>query len=162
MSRGQHSCKEVILNRPKKDTRLPKVNTIVLSVSQELMYFNIKNADKSTIIYLYLGNVYLWHQWRIQDFPRGGGDLAPTLDIADFHLKKTCGVEKIWSLAQMFLTNIMWFRQKDLQYRSVKCSLHFRESEGVPSTAIREISLLKELDHKNIVRYTHLHWNILS
>ena len=27
-----------------------------------------------------------------------------------------------------------------------------RESEGVPSTAIREISLLKELDHANVVQ----------
>jgi serine/threonine protein kinase len=26
------------------------------------------------------------------------------------------------------------------------------EDEGVPSTAIREISLLKELDHENIVK----------
>ena len=27
-----------------------------------------------------------------------------------------------------------------------------RESEGVPSTAIREITLLKEIDHDNVVR----------
>ena len=30
------------------------------------------------------------------------------------------------------------------------------EDEGVPSTAIREISLLKELNHENIVRYVPL------
>lgn len=30
-----------------------------------------------------------------------------------------------------------------------------QEDEGVPSTAIREISLLKEMQHGNIVRYIH-------
>lgn len=28
-----------------------------------------------------------------------------------------------------------------------------QEEEGVPSTAIREIALLKELNHQNVVRY---------
>lgn len=32
-----------------------------------------------------------------------------------------------------------------------------QEDEGVPSTAIREISLLKEMQHGNIVRYVILH-----
>lgn len=31
-----------------------------------------------------------------------------------------------------------------------------QEDEGVPSTAIREISLLKEMQHRNIVRYIYL------
>ena len=29
-----------------------------------------------------------------------------------------------------------------------------QEEEGIPSTAIREISLLKELQQRNVVRYT--------
>lgn len=28
----------------------------------------------------------------------------------------------------------------------------FRDTEGVPSTAIREIALLKEMDHPNVVK----------
>lgn len=38
------------------------------------------------------------------------------------------------------------------------------EDEGVPSTAIREISLLKELDDENIVKYIYssLHSTLIS
>jgi cyclin-dependent kinase len=36
------------------------------------------------------------------------------------------------------------------------------EDEGVPSTAIREISLLKELDDENIVRYVYSFLHLVS
>ena len=36
-----------------------------------------------------------------------------------------------------------------------------QEDEGVPSTAIREISLLKEMQHGNIVRYSLDLWGSL-
>jgi serine/threonine protein kinase len=36
------------------------------------------------------------------------------------------------------------------------------EDEGVPSTAIREISLLRELRHNNVVRYGCLDYFMLS
>lgn len=36
-----------------------------------------------------------------------------------------------------------------------------QEDEGVPSTAIREISLLKEMQHGNIVRYSLDLWDSL-
>ena len=38
------------------------------------------------------------------------------------------------------------------QYVALKKIRLETESEGVPSTAIREISLLKELDHPNVVQ----------
>jgi serine/threonine protein kinase len=44
--------------------------------------------------------------------------------------------------------------------------------EGIPSTAIREISLLKEMQHANVVRHefiivayciwSHIHWGFLK
>ena len=39
-----------------------------------------------------------------------------------------------------------------MQSKAVSLSSFRRESEGVPSTAIREIALLKELEHKNVVQ----------
>lgn len=37
-------------------------------------------------------------------------------------------------------------------YNNKLLFISYRETEGVPSTAIREISLLKELSHPNIVK----------
>jgi cyclin-dependent kinase 2 len=37
-----------------------------------------------------------------------------------------------------------------------------QEDEGVPSTAIREISLLKEMQHGNIVRYMLISFRLMT
>ena len=37
-----------------------------------------------------------------------------------------------------------------------------QEDEGVPSTAIREISLLKEMQHSNIVKYNQVNYTIFQ
>lgn len=50
------------------------------------------------------------------------------------------------------------FKAQDTQNGSIIALKKIRlehEDEGVPSTAIREISLLKELDHANIVKYVY-------
>lgn len=38
-----------------------------------------------------------------------------------------------------------------LLYRPQQIHTHSSESEGIPSTAMREISLLKDIDHESIV-----------
>ncbi len=50
------------------------------------------------------------------------------------------------------------YKAKDVQTTDIVALKKIRldsEDEGVPSTAIREISLLKELQHPNIVRFAH-------
>ena len=43
-------------------------------------------------------------------------------------------------------------RTTEVYQAPLRYFVFFRESDGVPSTAIREISLLKELNHPNVVR----------
>jgi cyclin-dependent kinase len=45
------------------------------------------------------------------------------------------------------------YKGRDLSTNETIARLE-QEDEGVPSTAIREISLLKEMQHVNIVKYT--------
>lgn len=48
------------------------------------------------------------------------------------------------------------YKAKDLESGNFVALKRIRlevEDEGIPSTALREISLLRELDHPNIVRY---------
>ena len=49
--------------------------------------------------------------------------------------------------------------RKDGQIIALKKIRLEQEDEGVPSTAIREISLLKELHHNNVVRWGHTFYN---
>lgn len=51
------------------------------------------------------------------------------------------------------------YKAKDLNTGNIVALKKIRlelEDEGVPSTSIREISVLKELNHANIVRYEYL------
>ena len=41
---------------------------------------------------------------------------------------------------------------------AIKCLRLENEREGVPSTALREISILKSLDHPNIVKIKQVLW----
>ena len=59
--------------------------------------------------------------------------------------------------ASYFIRKRKLIKSKTAAYQAVIQSplgyfVFFRESDGVPSTAIREISLLKELNHPNVVR----------
>ena len=51
----------------------------------------------------------------------------------------------------------MVWKARDLQTKDIvaikKVIIH-NENEGIPSTALREIALLMESKHENIVRYT--------
>lgn len=46
---------------------------------------------------------------------------------------------------------------KNNEYVAIKKVTVEIENEGIPSTSIREISLLRELDHKNVVVYSFSH-----
>ena len=43
------------------------------------------------------------------------------------------------------------FDLKNNEFVAIKKVLIEIENEGIPSTSVREISLLRELDHKNVV-----------
>ncbi|KAJ1735899.1 Cyclin-dependent kinase catalytic subunit, partial [Coemansia biformis] len=54
------------------------------------------------------------------------------------------------------------YKARDLQTGTIVAMKKIRlesEDEGVPSTAIREISLLKELQHENIVKLLDIVYN---
>ena len=51
-------------------------------------------------------------------------------------------------------------KQTRVAIKSVK--FHGREKEGIPPTTIREIAILKELDHKNIVRLNDVVYHVTN
>ena len=93
--------------------------------------------------------------------PREGG--APPLPPPTRHahsLQPLFQYEKIERVGEG--TYGVVYKAKDVQTNDIVALKKIRldsEDEGVPSTAIREISLLKELQHSNIVRFARLKAN---